>query len=68
MAGFRYPPVMVSRMILSLRMAADPQQGVRSLGGPTVGGTDHTEMKFVRPRGGGDGPESDIPLNVYPRS
>ena len=67
-AGFRYPPVMISRMILSLRMAADSRQGVRSLGGPTANGTNLTEIKFVRPRRSANRRESDIPLDVYPRS
>ena len=65
--GFRYPSVMISRMILSLRMAADSRQGVRSHGGPTAKGTDLTELKFVRPRRSGDERESDISLDVYPR-
>ena len=50
-----------------IEVGADPQQGVRSLGEP-ADGANHMEMKLARPRRGGNRPESDIPLNVYPRS
>ena len=38
-AGFRFLPVMISRIMLSLRKAADLEQGNLSLGGSSTNGS-----------------------------
>ena len=44
----RYLPVMITRLMLSLRKAGTPQEHGWSLGEPTT----HTAMRFAEPRGG----------------
>jgi len=58
-----YLPVMISRMVLSLRKAADVRQGgehpANSANVPTI--------EFFRPRRGTNEGETDIPLHTYSR-
>ena len=65
MIGFRFLPVMISRIVLSLKKAVRSQQGGRVLGEPAPGGTDLQNMKFVRPRRGISGEEDSIPLDSH---
>lgn len=61
-----YLPVMISRIMLSLRKAANPEYQGWSLGEPTAGGTNLQTLNFVRPRSGADWREaSGIPLDTY---
>ena len=55
---------MISRIMLSLRKAADSQQKVWSLGEPI----DVRSKKFFRPQTGPNGMEAEIPLSTYPKS
>ena len=63
----RYLPVMISRLMLSLKKAAESQQNGWSLGDPSVGGNDPQSLKFYRPQRAttfGD----DIQLDAHPES
>ena len=62
MADIRYLPVMISRIILSLRKAADEQQNGFSL--PTTSGIG-AGLEFFRPPGASTVGEDDIPLHTY---
>ena len=48
--SFRYLPVMVSRIMISLRKAADPQRGDWSLVDPAANGVSLRSMRFARPQ------------------
>lgn len=67
-AHFRYLPVMISRMILSLRKAVDPQQKGLSLQEPATNMTNLSDIRFFRPRRDTNGRKSEMPLDIYPRS
>ncbi|KAF9787225.1 hypothetical protein BJ322DRAFT_1107290 [Thelephora terrestris] len=57
-----YLPVMISRLMISLRKAADPQQ----VGGTRpANSTNLPTMEFVRPRGRATGTEGDMPLDTH---
>lgn len=56
-------PVMISRIVLSLRKAARSQQGGKALGEHAPGGTNLESMRFVRPRRGINEEEASIPLD-----
>ena len=65
MAGVRYIPVMISRIMLSLRKAADSQhQKGWSLGGPS----DFQSKMFSRPQRDPSEEEPGMQLVVYPMS
>ena len=66
MTGFRYLPVMISRIMLSLRKAADEQQSGWSLGVPTMASTNFRSIKFLQQRRGPNGDKDDIPLDTLP--
>jgi len=60
-----YLPVMVSRIMLSLKKAADSHQTGWSLAEPTANATDLRSMKFFRPAKGANGKrDDDIPLDT----
>ncbi|KAF9790805.1 hypothetical protein BJ322DRAFT_1170204 [Thelephora terrestris] len=62
-------PVMISRIMLSLKKAADSQRNDWSLGEPSASGAGLSAMKFSRPRRGLGRMDSDeIPLGTYPES
>jgi len=63
-----YLPVMISRMILSLREAGDLQLRGRSPGEPTSNGAELSTIRFFRSRAGTNRRESDIPLDAHSRS
>ena len=65
-SNIRYLPVMISRIMLSLRKAADSQPaGDWSLGVQTTTEVDFRGMEFFRPWGGSNGREDCIPLDTY---
>ena len=66
MAGFRYLPVMISRMILSLKKAADPQKMGWPLEVPSVDSTDSRDTGYSRPQGGMNLAESGESPEAYP--
>ena len=68
--GFvRYLPVMISRIMLSLKKAADPQQKTWTLTEPTMTGPHFKGMEFFKPRRGASDMEHDsIPLDTYAES
>ena len=49
MVDYRYLPVMISRIILSLRKAADSRQKGWSLAQPNTNSANPRSMKFFRP-------------------
>ena len=55
--------MMISRIMLSLRKAVDPQGG-RPTEEPTAGGTGLRSMGFLRPRRETNEERDDIPLDV----
>jgi hypothetical protein len=56
---------MVSRIMLSLKKAADSQQKGWSLAEPTVNDTNYRSMKFFRPaNGANEKKDDDIPLDT----
>ena len=55
---------MISRLMISLRKAADPQGAEGTVEGP-VNSTNLPTMEFVRPRGRAIGTEGDIPLDTH---
>ena len=58
---------MISRIILSLRKAADSHQKGWSLAGSTANGTHLRSMKFFRPAKGANGnKDDDVPLETLP--
>ena len=61
---FRYLPVMISRLMLSLKKAADSQQGW-SLGEPTLNGSKLQSIRFFNSRKGTNGREDDITLDTF---
>ena len=62
---FRYIPVMISRLMISLRKAADPERREWSQNGIPNGGPSHV-MKFFRPqRSTGDEGSDGIVLDTY---
>ena len=67
MVGCSYLPVMISRLMLSLKKAADSQQNGWTLGEPSVNGNNLQSIKFYRPPQAttfGD----DILLDTHPES
>ena len=57
---------MISRIMLSLRKAADQKAGTWSLGGPPANSTNLPTMDFVRPRQSGTNimGDGDVPLDT----
>ncbi|KAF9789657.1 hypothetical protein BJ322DRAFT_1018258 [Thelephora terrestris] len=62
-----YIPVMISRIILSLRKAADPLRKNQSLG-ESSDRTNLPSMKFNHPRRAAKGREDDMTIDTYSRS
>ena len=62
--GFRFFPVMTSRIILSLKKAMDPQQDGWSLAGPPRNSRALPSMNFARPRSTLNERDGDIHLNT----
>lgn len=62
-AVLSYLPVMISRMMLSLRKAADPRKQVWSLAEQTEDGGNVQNMSFVRPRSSPEARQDDMPLD-----
>ena len=60
--------MMISRIMVSLKRAADSQQRAWSLTDPTVTGPNLQSMKFFKPRGNTDERQHDIPLDTYTES
>lgn len=58
-----YLPVMISRLMISLRKAADPVVDGSAIGRPS-NSTNLPTIQFVRPRIGTTGTEGDIPLDT----
>ncbi|KAF9780868.1 hypothetical protein BJ322DRAFT_285988 [Thelephora terrestris] len=58
-------PVMVSRLMLSLRKAAHPQQNSPAPAGPRAGIRSLQSLRFFRPRRSTNPVEYDIPLDTY---
>jgi len=56
----RLLPVMVARLMLSLKKAANPQEGGWSLGEPTT----HMTMRFAERRGGVS-TRDEVPLDTF---
>lgn len=61
-------PVMASRIMLSLRKAADKQQNGWAPSEPSTTSFKVKSMKFFRPRGGQSRGQDDIPLESLPES
>ena len=59
---------MASRIMLSLRKAADVQHVGWTLPGPSTAGTNFRSMKFVRPLKGLEGGRDDIVLETISES
>ena len=60
----RFLPVMVTRLLLSLKKASASREQGWSLGEPTT----HTTMKFVERRGGITTKDIEIPLGTFSSS
>ena len=56
---------MVSRIMLSLKKAADSQERAWSLTEPTAAGPSLRSMKFFKPPRGTDEMQDDIPLDTF---
>ena len=56
---------MISRLMISLRKAADPQGAEGTVEGRPVNSTNLPTMEFVSPRGRAIGSEGDIPLDAH---
>ena len=56
---------MISRLMLSLKKAADSQQGGWSLAAPTTVGENFQSAKFYNSQKDTDRREDDIPLDTY---
>jgi hypothetical protein len=67
-AGSRYIPLMISRIMLSLRKAANSSLDVWSLTEPPTNATSFHSITFFRPRKVTSGRGDDIPLSAYPQS
>ncbi|KAF9789645.1 hypothetical protein BJ322DRAFT_1105503 [Thelephora terrestris] len=63
-----YLPVMISRTMLSLRKAADPQRGDWHIGEPAKHVTNLQSIRFFHQRSATNGREDSIVLDVYPVS
>ena len=63
-AGLRYLPVMISRIMLSLRKAADSQQNGWTLGASSMIGTSQPSMRFFNSRTGPNWKGEEIPLDT----
>jgi len=61
-------PLMVSRIMLSLRKAANSSRQAWSLMEITTNGSSLQTMKFLRPQKGMDEEQDDISLEMYPES
>lgn len=59
---------MISRMMLSLRKAADPERNDWSLGEPSSNLSQLQSIKFFSPRWGTTGRGDDITLDTYTES
>ena len=57
--------MMVSRIMLSLREAADSPQGFWSLVAPSTTITDLQSIQFFRPSKGMHGKRDDVPLDTF---
>ena len=57
----RFLPVMITRLLLSLRKASAPKEHGWSLGEPTT----HTTMKFAERRGPGATTRNEILLDTF---
>lgn len=62
-----YLPVMASRIMLSLKKAADVERGCRSLGLPTVTVVDFQTMEFCYPSRGDGVSEDNVSLDSHVR-
>lgn len=63
---FRYLPVMISRLMLSLKKAADLQETSRSLGQPSVSfDIDLRSMEFSHPQKGAKWREDGTSLDTH---
>ena len=60
-----YLPVMISRIMLSLKKAADSRQKGWSLGEPTADTTNFQGMTFFRPARDMNTKRDDVPLDTY---
>jgi hypothetical protein len=69
-AGFvRYLPVMISRIMLSLKKAADSQQKAWTLTEPTMTGPSFQNLKFFKPRRAANERQREtIPLHTFAES
>ena len=58
---------MISRVMLSVRKAADPKAGSWSLGGPPANSTNLPAMDSARPRQSGTNimTDGDVPLDMH---
>jgi len=61
-----YLPVMISRLMLSLRKTAGTLQEDWSFAGTSASSTYFRSMKFIRPRRSTDGGQDDVSLGTYP--
>lgn len=60
---------MISRIMLSLKKAADSQQKGWALSEPTVNATDFQSLMFLRPANGANGIRNDdVPLDTIHES
>ena len=59
---------MISRLMLSLKKAADPQRGEWSFGDRPANSTNLPTIQFARPRNGPNVTEGDVPLDTQPGS
>ena len=53
---------MISRLMLSLKKAADPQRGGWSFGESPANGTNLSTVQFARARGGDGSTEDGVPI------
>jgi len=61
-----YLPVMISRIMLSLRKAAGTQEDTWSLMGPISTGANFQSIQFLSTQRGTTWREDDIPLETFP--
>lgn len=59
---------MISRIMLSLKKAADLQQKIWTLTEPTATGPGFQPLKFFKPRRDANEGQGDIPLDTYAES
>ena len=56
---------MISRLMLSLKKAADPQRGEWSFGEPPANSTNLPTIQFARPRNAVNATGGDIPFDTH---